>query len=288
MQKKIKREKWLVILLVLVAFLAAGIITAVLFRNGDPVHLKKGETLERYSYTSGGGMDGGWYKEEITLTRDGEALLTVSDSDWWGQDPVVQEYQISADALKEIEAICRKYKMQKWNDREFTRELIMDGGYYGYHFNFTESNVDFSSQIYPMRYRRKLEKLDEIVDRYREKGELLPGLVPLYEAGDYEHNSVWPEEGEFTFLVYGYEKGYVQYRFLNGLDEAVTINDDTVLSRIENGVKTQIFTDGEDSDWTTELEPRDTYEYSQLLPERLTPGTYCLEIGAYSCEFEIR
>lgn len=131
---------------------------------GNYVNIQ-GKHLNTYSYNSGGGMTGGYYRKTVKRC-EGYALISIESAEWHSQDPVVEEYRTDTVVLDELEAVVRKYKMNFWNRKKFTNMFVHDGESYSYHFDFDGVDISFSSQIYPMKYKEKLTELDNIVERY--------------------------------------------------------------------------------------------------------------------------
>ncbi len=125
----------------------------------------KKAALDGYSYTRSGNMVGAYYCEEIR--RGGEyAVLSITSAARHNEERKVSEYRIGAEVLPEIEAVFRKNHMKRWAHRKFTRIFVADGASKSYRFTFGEKVVSFSSQIYPERYRKPLEEIDEIIRIY--------------------------------------------------------------------------------------------------------------------------
>lgn len=135
----------------------------------------RGSQLNTFVCGSGGGMTGGYYRETVK-GHEGRALISIESAEWHSQEPTVTEYLTDIAVLAELEAVIRKYKMNFWNRKKFTHEFIADGESQSYRFIFDNAEISFSSQIYPLRYRKKLQELDGIVKKYIENGEKLPGV----------------------------------------------------------------------------------------------------------------
>ena len=85
--------------------------------------------VTRCSYSSAGSSTGG--HEFITLTRvsDTEAGYESSYKDWHNSPERVVKKKISADALKEIEALGREYKIFKWKAFRKSALFAMDAAH---------------------------------------------------------------------------------------------------------------------------------------------------------------
>lgn len=123
-----------------------------------------------------------------------DVLLTVSEKEWYGQDAAVSEYLTDRKALEQIREIFLSEGMYGWDAKKFSDASVADGETAEYSFSFTEDSVRFSSQIYPQRYRKKLEKLDAVIEDCRKQGEKLPGLVPHGHAEEADPGRQ-PEKG---------------------------------------------------------------------------------------------
>ena len=143
-----------------------------MFRNYVNI---RGQKLNSYSYSTGGGMEGAYYRETVKKYED-KALIRTESASWHSEEPTVTEYLTDASVLDEIEAIVRKHKMNFWNRKKFTNMFVSDGESYSYSFNFDDAYISFSSQIYPLPYSKKLDELDAVVKKYIENGEKLPGM----------------------------------------------------------------------------------------------------------------
>ena len=121
--------------------------------------------LISFSYSSGGGMNGGYNR--MTVTKDGEnAVIATSEADWHGEELKEKKYTVSAEILNELEAVVRKYKMNNWHEKKFTDIFVCDGESESYCFDFGEETVRFSSQFYPAEYAGKLRELFKVIEKY--------------------------------------------------------------------------------------------------------------------------
>ncbi len=67
----------------------------------------RGQHLNSYSSTSGGGMTGAYYSETVKR-QDDHALIRIESAEWHSQDPTVTEYLADAAVLDELETVVRK------------------------------------------------------------------------------------------------------------------------------------------------------------------------------------
>ncbi|MDO4189915.1 MAG: hypothetical protein Q4D29_13100 [Lachnospiraceae bacterium] len=218
MKKRIRLNKWMILLLIAVTIFAIIAVCKTLLANYVNI---RGQHLNTYCYSSGGGMNGGYHSETVKRYSD-HALISIESAEWHFQDPTVSEYLVDLAVMDELESVVRKYRMNFWNGKKFTNDFVYDGESEGYHFNFDQEDIFFSSQIYPLRYRKKLNELDRVIDKYIETGEKLPGLVNTNSKINEEENYFLPE-GELVVYVYSYVKNSIRLRILNGTDEEIEI-----------------------------------------------------------------
>lgn len=168
MKKIITKKRILLIAASIIIIFAA---VALIINLGNYVKIR-GQRLNEYTFSSGGGMDGGYHSETVKRFDD-KALIKIESAEWYAQEPTVTEYLTDAKVLDELEAVVRKYKMNFWNGKKFTNMFVFDGESESYDFDFDDVDISFSSQIYPLRYIKKLAQLDSIVKKYIETGEKL-------------------------------------------------------------------------------------------------------------------
>lgn len=271
-----KRKKWIVL---------AAAAVVVLIASGGIVMLKNyvgigGQQLNKYSYSSGGGMTGGYHNE--TVKRSGEkAIISIEAAEFYAQDPTVTEYITDAAVMDELEAAVRKHNMNFWNRKKFTNTFVADGETDSYSFDFDKSEISFSSQIYPLRYSKKLSELDAIIKKYIKSGERLPGLVnPKTESED---NYSIPE-GKLEIYVYSYVDNTLGVRVLNGTDEQAEIAKEF---KLINADTNELLTTDTASHSGT-FSPQSKGEMEIKLKERLPVGSYKLVFGEFEIPFEIK
>ena len=240
----------------------------------------RGKHLNSYSYSSGGGMNGGYHRETVKKYQD-QALITIESADWFAQDPTVAEYLTDTAVLEELEAVVRKYRMNFWNGKEFSKMFVCDGESESYCFYFDDDDVYFSSQIYPMRYRKKLADLDNVVRKYIDTAEKLPGLVGT--RTDEEENFLLPE-GKLDIYVYSYAENVLGVKILNGTDEPVELPGSYQL--IFTDTDTVVFEENDENVREVSGQSRD--EIDIRLKERLQAGHYKIVFGDMEIPFEIR
>ena len=243
----------------------------------------KNKELISYRYSSGGGMTGGGNSTEISII-DGEVILSYSNTEWWYEDADITEYKLDKAVLTDIESVFRKYKMQNWNDKKFSNMFVADGPSYSYSFKFEDSTmVSFSSQVYPVSYSEKLAELDKVIEQYKERGTLEPGLVTKEKTDEELAGKNNPDNGLVEIEVYEYSKDRIYFRILNGTDEDVAVSNSVKLVRNSDGEMLY----NESSEYSIEVNATSANE-EYLLSGRLEEGIYTIYVGDYSAEFEIR
>ena len=122
-----------------------------------------------------------------------------------------------------------------------------------------------------------------MIEQYREKGTLEPGLVTKEKTDEELAGKNQPDNGLIGIEVYEYSRDSVYYRILNGTDGAVTISDSMKLVRNSDGETLY----NESSDFPIEVNA-ESAEECNIRSGRLEEGIYTLSVGDYSAEFEIR
>lgn len=77
-------------------------------------------------YSCGGGMDGSSETLEIRMTESGNAVVTYDYSSVTSDKEVSEAAEVSADAIKEIRDICKKYSIFSWGELRQTEEMLLD------------------------------------------------------------------------------------------------------------------------------------------------------------------
>ena len=243
--------------------------------------LKKQQLLT-YSCSSGGDMNGGHYSETVKLYDDEHALITVSESSWYFEDPAVAEYFVDKSILDEIKDICLKYGMQRWDGKQISNIFIADGASTSYRFDFEDDDFWFSSQYYPESYSSKLIQIKEVIKKYKATGEKLPGLIVPEMSEEQKHKLKYPDDGNLGVRVCEYSSNYLYYNLTNGTDDEVEFVGSVTLKKADGTV---IYSkeDGVDVSASRHSVADEAFK----LTERLDAGTYLLSVGEYECQFEI-
>lgn len=287
MKKMLKVLLWIVGILVL-AFL---VLVLCFWISGLKESSVKDKNLVKYTYSRSGGMSGGGYSETIQPYDETRAIVSVKQRDWWYEDREVDEYLVDIKVLEDIREVFNKYHMKKWEGKKFTKYFIADGESEGYSFGFENHvYVSFSSQMYSKYYADKLSEIDEVISKYAENKEQLPGLVrpeiKHEEVMDYQ--SELASNGKINLEVYEYSLGKINYRITNGTDNTVSVKYMTV-SVFKENEEIPIYQNK--SDYENLVARGGTAEgYTEEIL-RLQPGVYILKAGEgdeLSCTFEIK
>lgn len=269
--------KWIVIGAAALAVILAGVrIGRTVLTNFVSI---RGQHLQSYRYSCGGGMDGGYESQSVKLDGD-RALITVESAQWHSQDPTVTEYLTDPAVLEELEAVVRKHHMNFWHNKTFTNMFVYDGESESYSFSFDENSFFFSSQIYPQRYRSKLAELDRVLEKYIEAGERLPGLLNTDPDAE-EYNPL--EEGVLKVYVYTYAGNSLGLRISNGLDTPLEIPESFTILRADTGetiVEQETPYGGSFPEYAND-------EMHMKLPQRLGAGQYLLIFGDLEIPFAL-
>lgn len=164
--KKNHRKKRIMILVIAGLLILGGFLMVGLWKKNK----WENQELEKYSTVTAGDMRGSAHRIELSKDEDGKALLVFSDTEEHGQEPVVKAYLVDGRILEEIKEVFIDEGMYGWDGRKFSGIFIADGANTSYSFIFADDDVSFSSQIYPEKYRKKLDRLDAVIEKYRATG----------------------------------------------------------------------------------------------------------------------
>ena len=96
-------------------------------------------------YSSGGGMDGSSETLEIRMTESGNAVVTYDYSSVTSDKEISETAEISADAIKEIRDICKKYRIFSWGELRQTEEMLLDAPITSVYVTTGEAEYSYSS-----------------------------------------------------------------------------------------------------------------------------------------------
>ena len=116
---------------------------SVLDKNGMVRTPEEEIVLCRYS--SGGGMDGSSETLEIRMAESGNAVVTYDYSSVTSDKEISEAAEVSADAIKEIRDICKKYSIFSWGELRKTEEILLDAPITSVYVSTGEAEYSYSS-----------------------------------------------------------------------------------------------------------------------------------------------
>ena len=96
-------------------------------------------------YSCGGGMDGSSETLEIRMTESGNAVVTYDYSSVTSDKEISETAEVSADAIKEIRDICKKYRIFSWGELRQTEEILLDAPITSVYVSTGEAEYSYSS-----------------------------------------------------------------------------------------------------------------------------------------------
>lgn len=96
-------------------------------------------------YSCGGGMDGSSETLEIRMTESGNAVVTYDYSSVTSDKEISETAEVSADAIKEIRDICKKYRIFSWGELRQTEEMLLDAPITSVYVSTGEAEYSYSS-----------------------------------------------------------------------------------------------------------------------------------------------
>lgn len=241
---------------------------------------KEHARLTAYSFSSGGGMQGGNMFVGIKQA-DGGAVITFSSAEWHHEDSTVEEYLVPLSVVEDIERVYDEKKMYRYPSLPKSKFLALDAGSSYYSFTFEDnSNTAFSSnQQIPPKGSDGLREIYEIIKNAAAQGERLPGLAkPEVYSGELT-------DGVCELRVYEYSRGVLKYCLANGTDENITPQGGVTLTRAD-APEAPLYADSE-CPLDLETYPQSCSEGSITPAERLSAGSYVLTAGEYTAQFVI-
>ena len=165
--------------------------------------------LIRFTYTSGGGMDGSYTNKSVTLDYD--KAIIYCHLQYLSITPTTKEYFVDKEILNEIEEIFYKYKMSSdFNKLKLSNIIVYDAPTSSYSFNF--DNLDFvnfnSSQAIPNRGYKAIDEIFQLINSYCIDDNKIPGLTN--EARELEI-----EDNQRALIIYDYGLKKLTFYILN-------------------------------------------------------------------------
>ena len=241
------------------------------------------EALTGFCYSYGGNMCGNSHREYVVPFDSEHAKISISHANWYYEDPAVSEYLVDIDIMNKLEAVFRKYSMEKWHGKKFTDIFVCDGESYSYGFDFEKAHISFSSQVFPGKYHEKLDELHKILGEYIEKGERLPYLLQNTVQEGEAHGRLKPEDGDISLEVCFYREGKLGYRICNGTDEKIEYDRNAAIYAAEESEAVEV----KKRNYSGNVYQHSVDEDEIMVPGHLKAGKYRLEVGKYECGFEI-
>lgn len=96
-------------------------------------------------YSCGGGMDGSSETLEIRMTESGKSVVTYDYSSVTSDKEITETAEVSADAIKEIRDICKKYSIFSWGELRKTEEILLDAPITSVYVSTGEAEYSYSS-----------------------------------------------------------------------------------------------------------------------------------------------
>ncbi len=285
MKKKQGIRKMIKTVLLIAAI--AAVLCAGFFTVRDLIR-KHHAPLTVYQYSYGGDMNGSSRKTRIQKLDDETAMVTFSQADWHFQDPQVSEYIVSASVLPQIEEIFDKTGMYRYNDLPMSRFFALDAGTDSYYFRYEDyESVSFSgNNRIPRRGRNALREISGIISDAVKTGQKLPGLVQEKIPDDEMIDTVTGADGKITIRVFGYEEKELRYRIHNGTEQAIDLEGNVEVYRLDGESRTLIAESGNFDGVFHVSGPHFTDDYITL-SERLEEGRYLICLDGIESEFEI-
>lgn len=135
----------IVVILIIMSFFAIKkyMDNSVLDKTGMVRTPEEEIVLCRYSY--GGGMDGSTEILEISMTESGKAVVTYDYSSVTSDKEISETAEVSADAIKEIRDICKKYRIFSWGELRKTEEILLDAPITSVYITTGEDEYSYNS-----------------------------------------------------------------------------------------------------------------------------------------------
>ena len=96
-------------------------------------------------YSCGGGMDGSSETLEIRMTESGKSVVTYDYSSVTSDKEILETAEVSADAIKEIRDICKKYRIFSWGELRKTEEILLDAPITSVYVSTSKAEYSYSS-----------------------------------------------------------------------------------------------------------------------------------------------
>ena len=242
--------------------------------------------LKDVSFTSGGDMQGSFHGMSVRDMENGSALVCYEDASWHHEAISVKEYIVPVSLLDDIKTVFNNNKLVRCEKAPKSKYQILDGATRSYSFYFEKRPINFSStQELPKECNAALREISKCVASACEKGQRLPGLVLEKDAIGNMPLRTAAVKGALAIKAVGYKNKILTVSIGNGTEEEKAVALQAKIFEVnkpENIVAEQI------TDQITKVPAHYDDDYRWELDKRLEAGKYCLTLGGYSTEFEIK
>lgn len=167
---------WKVMALILcLSIFSPGFIDTAEAKKDNMVQ-EKTAYVTKCSYSSTGSSTGGYEYIELTRINDTEASYKSRFKEWHSSPEKVVEKKVSANILKEMEALGREYKIFKWKVFRKNALFALDAA----HINMSVSYKDPTNSA---GWKLTIQSDDEMNDKQREYFQKLLDLLYGADAG---------------------------------------------------------------------------------------------------------
>lgn len=242
--------------------------------------------LKSVNFTSGGDMIGSFHGMSVNMVDNNSALVCYEDAKWHNETIAVREYLVPVSLLGDIKAIFNKNKLARCERAPKSPFQILDGATSSYSFGFEKKHIHFSStQNISQGSYNALREISKCVAAACEKGERLPGLALEKDKDGYLPLRRTFVKDAIAIRVIGYKNKGLTISIDNDLEEERKVS---LQSKIEELNDSHRIIAEKITEKSVTVYKHDNYEYRWELDKRLEAGKYCLTLGGYTTEFEIK
>lgn len=245
--------------------------------------------LTRYSYSSGGGMSGGYDLLDAVLTEDGRIRVTEDRVEYYSAPAVVQEYWADAQAFADMHTVFVQNDIASWIFLPDSEYFAYDAPTADFSFDFDNGmGVSFSDrQEIPKGGFDTIRKMEAFLTAYNTEENRIPGLVMPTEE---QWRAFETPEGAVTFRAVKYCRNcfYIEINNKSGktVEYPASCYD---LYRLDGSERTLVLSKHyDDYDDTATLETGYCEDNRYEFEQELDAGCYVLVLGDYEIEFELK
>lgn len=234
----------------------------------------------------GGDMEGSYKATYLRKVNDETVEVCITNQTWHHAPVEIAEYEISADILKEINAIFDKYNLSGCPYQPKTNVFVCDAGTSNYEFEFEDGKTSrsYSDLIFTQKQNQGIRAVKELIKKRVEGVTPLPSFTPEPLKDGEMIEPIVP--GEVKIKIIEYSRKRLRYSIINSLEQDLEIKETVILYRIDGDKKQEIYRDDDDS--TGRVYAGYDHEESFGIKERLAAGKYLLVLDKYEKEFEIK